>query len=132
MVKYFGGKYESERTITFDNSLNYFSITVILFYMKSKKRYGRARKAIKKTIKEKLTAPDVSLKRDTELFFILIDCISCPFLEVNFKRSLLKHFGISKRKLQDELISLRENWFTKWVDFSFSEELDSKQSDEVY
>lgn len=132
IVKYFGGKYKSERTITFDNKLNYFSITVILFYMRDKTRYDRARKAIKKTIKEKLMSPDVSLKKDTELFLLLLDCISCPYLEVGFKRDLLKYFGISKKRLQDELINLRENWFTKWVDFSFSDELDSKQSDEVY
>ncbi|UYO75023.1 RNA-directed DNA polymerase [Halomonas qinghailakensis] len=132
LVKYFGGVYKSERTIMFDTTLNYFSITVILFYMKDKKRYTRAKKAVKKVIKEKLKEPDVSLKKDTELFLLLIDCTSCPFLEVNFKRELLKHFGISKKKLQDELINLRENWFTKWVDFSFSDELDSKQSDEVY
>lgn len=132
LVKYFGGKYITERTITFDANLNYFSITMLLFYMKNKKRYERARKAIKKTIRNKLTSPGFSLNKDTELFLLLMDCISCPFLEVNFKRQLLRHFGIRTTKLQEELINLKKNWFTKWIDFSFSEELDSKQSDEVY
>ena len=91
-----------------------------------------ARKAIKKTIKEKLKSPEASLKKDSELFFLLIDCISCPYLENGFKQDLLKHFGISKKKLRDEIINLRQNWFTKWVNFSFADELDSKQSDEVY
>ena len=133
LVKYFGGTYNrGKKTVSFDSSLNYFSITVILFYMRDKLRYGRARKAIKKTIKEKLKSPEASLKKDSELFFLLIDCISCPYLENGFKQDLLKHFGISKKKLRDEIINLRQNWFTKWVNFSFADELDSKQSDEVY
>tara|TARA_Y100000310_G_scaffold80911_1_gene77547 strand:- start:3984 stop:6059 length:2076 start_codon:yes stop_codon:yes gene_type:complete len=132
LVKYFGGRYETKRTISFDDSLNYFSITVILFYMKNKKRYDRARKGIKRIIKTKLTAPGISIRKDTEAFLLLMDCISCPYLEDNFKRTLLKHFGLGKRKLQSEIMALRDNWFTKWKGFSFAEELDSKQSDEVY
>ncbi|MEE1673708.1 RNA-directed DNA polymerase [Agarivorans aestuarii] len=132
LVKYFGGVYKGKKTIVFDDALNYFSITVILFYMKDKKRYDRIRRAIKKTIKSKLKAPNLSLTKDTELFLLLIDCISCPFLEMGFKHDLLKHFGISKKKLREDLFILRENWFTKWVGFSFSHELDYKQSDEVY
>jgi hypothetical protein len=132
LVKYFGGKYQTEKTIVFNENLNYFSLTVILFYMKNKKRYFRAKRAIKKLIKSKLTTPNVSIHKDTETFLLFMDCISCPFLEDNFKRTLLNHFGISQRKLQNEVIALRENWFTKWKDFSFAEELDSKQSEEVY
>lgn len=132
LVKYFGGEYKSERTIAFNDSLNFFSITVILFYMKNKKRYSRVRRAIKKVIKSKLTSPSTSIQKDTEAFLLFMDCISCPYLEDNFKRTLLKHFGISRKKLQGEIIALRDNWFTKWKDFSFAEELDSKQSDEVY
>ncbi|WP_345875987.1 antiviral reverse transcriptase Drt3b [Shewanella algae] len=132
LIRYFGGSYSTPRTIQFDHDLNYFSITVILFYIGNKKRYERVRKAVKRQIKAKLLSPNTHKTKDSEAFLLLMDCISCPYLEVGFKKSLLSHYGISNSRLQSEVVALKDNWFTKWKDFSFAEELDSKQSDEVY
>lgn len=132
LVSYFGGKYKSEKTIVFSDDMNYFSITSLLFYMKDKVRYSRARLAIKKTIRKKFESSSQNRSKDSELIHLLLDCISCPYLSEHFRKSLLKIYGVSGSRLQNEMMNITPSWFTKWRDFHFSKELDAKQSDEVY
>lgn len=132
LIKYFGGTISHKNSVTFDSRLNYFSITSLLFYMKDKRRYNDVRKAIVRTVYEKISDVRRPLVKDTENLLILLDCISCPYLNVRYKKLLLKKFGVTDSSLQSEMISLRCNWFTKWKDFQLGEELDSKQSDYVY
>lgn len=131
-MSYFGGKYKSEKTIVFSDDMNYFSITSLLFYMKDKVRYSRARLAIKKTIRKKFESSSQNRSKDSELIHLLLDCISCPYLPEHFRKSLLKIYGVSGSRLQNEMMNITPSWFTKWRDFHFSKELDAKQSDEVY
>ncbi|MEJ1412734.1 MAG: antiviral reverse transcriptase Drt3b [Candidatus Sedimenticola sp. (ex Thyasira tokunagai)] len=132
LVKYFGGTYNSKNTVLFDNNLNYFSITVLLFYIKNKKRYTRVKNALELLILKKMKLNKELLPKNTECLLLALDCISCPYLDESFKKKILRIYGIGQKKLQQEIIENRENWFTKWTNFEFGKELDAKQSEEVY
>ncbi|WP_158294505.1 antiviral reverse transcriptase Drt3b [Halomonas urmiana] len=132
LINYFGGKYRSKNTIFFENKLNYFSITVMLFYIKDKKRYEKTRKALKEIILKKIKMHKSSLGKNTECLLLALDCVSCPYLDEGFKRKILRLYEIRSKVLQEDIISYKENWFTKWRGFEFSKELDAKQSQEVY
>lgn len=113
------------------NELNYFSITVALFYMKSTSRYDTLREVIKKHILWKIkNNKRRNLEKNTELILLLFDIISCPFLNIDYKKEVLSLFGVDR--LQEEIITKRKYWFTKWTDFKLKEELEAKRSKEVY
>lgn len=113
------------------NELNYFSITVALFYMKSASRYNKLREIISKHIMWKLKNHQRQcLEKNTEMTLLLFDVISCPYLSLDYKKEVLSLFGVDC--LQEEIINKRKFWFTKWVDFRLKEELEAKRSREVY
>ncbi len=132
LVSYLGGEFKSKNKVTFSNKLNYFSLTVILFYIKNKKRYTLVKEAVKELILDKLKRNKDSLDKNTECLLLLLDCISCPFLVSDFKKKLLRIYGIRKHNLLDEIVEYENHWFTKWTNFEFGKELDAKQSVEVY
>lgn len=132
LLNYFGGTYKSQKNAYFGRDLNYFSITVLLFYIKDKQRYGRIKTALKNLILLKLKSNKDSLTKNTECLLLTLDCIACPYLDEVFKRKILRLYEIRKKSQQDEIISHKSSWFTKWTDFEFGLELDAKQSDEVY
>lgn len=133
LAKYFGGKKEeADGFYVFDNSLNLFSITVALFYVKDKKRYSLLRDSIEHYILEKMKANRNLLSKDTETTILLFDCLACPYIRVGLKKELLILFGVKKEDDQESLINLRTEWFTTWIDFDFGKELDAKRSFEVY
>lgn len=114
-----------------NNELNYFSITVALFYMKSASRYNNLRELITKHILWKIkNSKRQNLEKNTELLLLLFDVISCPYLTIDYKKEVLSLFGIDS--LQEEIINKRKYWFTKWDDFKLKEELEAKRSMEVY
>jgi len=116
-----------------EDSLNYFTITVLLFYIENKKRYNQLRELIKETILRKFTEIEKGNRvKHTELVLLLFDCISCPFIDESFKRKLLTLHDIKDHDLQSKIIGFRKFWGTKWTEFDFGKELDSKLSREVY
>ncbi|WP_260295515.1 antiviral reverse transcriptase Drt3b [Sedimenticola hydrogenitrophicus] len=132
LVKYFGGNYKSKKTVYFENNLNYFSITVLLFYIKNKKRYERVKSALEALILKKIKLHRESLPKNTECLLLALDCMSCPYLDEAFKKKILRLYGIRKNALQEGIVAHKEYWFTKWTDFEFGKELDAKQSEAVY
>jgi hypothetical protein len=121
-----GGDYTSH------SKLNYFSITVLLFYIKNKKCYDDLRSLIEYKIKEKFDNSKQMIWKDTELTLLLFDSIACPYIKIETKRHLLSVYDINDHALQTKIISKRLYWFTKWHKFDFEKELDSKHSQEVY
>ncbi len=115
-----------------NSKLNYFSITVLLFYIKNKKCYGKMKNIIENTIKEKFDNNKQMIWNNTELTLLLFDCIACPYLKIDTKYHLLNVYGISDDKLKNKIINKKLYWFTKWNKFDFGKELDSKHSREVY
>jgi hypothetical protein len=131
LIEYFGGTVEHS-ILNFDSSLNYFSLSAVIFYIKNKVRYKKIKQAIKKTIVVKITENLNSLTKDTECFLLLMDCLACPFLKNSFKHYLLKMYGINPISERKAIIADNGLWFTKWEDFELGKELDAKQSDNVY
>lgn len=117
-----------------DSELNYFSLVVSLFYMKSKKRYENLRNFILQKSLEKFESADYDFRlKRTELILLLFDLLAYPYTEINqLKRKLLDLYKITDTRIQTQIISARKNWFTTWTDFDFGRELDAKQSQEVY
>jgi Reverse transcriptase (RNA-dependent DNA polymerase) len=115
--------------------LNYFSITVLLFYIRNKKRYNWLRSVIEDEICRKFNRHISFLKKDTELTLLLFDTLACPYLQETTKKTLLAQYGITDTVLQESIIQKiekRKHWFTKWTNFDLANELDAKKSSEVY
>lgn len=119
-------------------SLNYFSITVSLFYMKNKVRFDDLRAHVVDAALKRIRSRSETCHKDAELVLLLFDLISCPYIEESQKKEALEVFGVSDPTLATDIIEFPENgkksqlWFTNWLDFDFSKELDAKRSQEVY
>jgi hypothetical protein len=100
LCSYFNIKIHSNGKIEFTNQLNYFSITVLLFYLKDIELYNNIKEKLKEHIKEKFEKAifDSSWKSDTELILLLMDILSCPYLNNkignNDKKMLLSDLDI--------------------------------------
>ncbi|EIK4809221.1 RNA-directed DNA polymerase [Vibrio parahaemolyticus] len=130
LVKYFNIAFDNDRFI-FDDNLNFFSITSLLFYICDKKRYASVKRDLLIHIDTIYDSRKDSLLNDSEMIHLTLDLISCPYIGMPFKKSLLNRYGIDK-PLVRRMISLNKFWFTKWDNFDFAKELDAKLSKEVY
>lgn len=120
------------------DSLNYFSITVSLFYMRDKVRYNELREHVVDTAIKRIRDRSETCHKDSELVLLLFDLISCPYVPSDKKEEALKIFGVSDPALAADMIgysddaSKPQRWFTNWLEFDFAKELDAKRSQEVY
>ena len=124
---------DKDNKLYFKGTLNYFTIVVLLFYMKNKKRYTDIRIFLLDHVKQRYN--DVgqnNISKCSELVFLLFDLLTCPYIDTNYKKELLSLHNVSDPALQDTIINYREFWFTKWSNFDFGKELDAKHSQEVY
>ena len=119
-------------------SLNYFSITVSLFYMKNKVRYNSLRNRIINTALDRIRKRSETCHKDAELIFLLFDLISCPYVTNDKKCEALKIFDVKDTTDANDIIAYSDGgrgpqqWFTNWFDFNFGKELDAKRSQKVY
>jgi len=124
------------------STLNYFSIIVLFFYIKDADRYKFLRYELMKhvTILFQTEGRD-NIRKKAELVFLLMDMLTCPYIDdktktnkddkYRYKKKLLSLSGVDSA----HHIGIIENenfWFTKWTDFNFGSELESKRSQEVY
>ena len=114
--------------------LNYFTLTVSLFYMKDKKRFNTLRDFIIDKLMERFESVDYDYRLNkAELILLLFDTLTYPFVDITKKkRKLLTLYNITDPNLQDQIINARQQWFTDWKSFDFGKELDAKHSQEVY
>jgi hypothetical protein len=114
-------------------SLNYFTITTILYYIADHPKYL--------TLKNRLVSSVINTfkneKRDnlninTEYVLLLLDLISCPYIDIKYKKQLLIYFSVTDTNEQMAIINDRKNWFIKWKDFNLANEMEMKKSQEVY
>lgn len=103
LCSYFNIKIHSTGRIEFINQLNYFSITVLLFYLKDIEIYNNIKDELKKHIIEKFEKAtfDSNWKSDTELILLLLDLMSCPYINEkvsNHIKEKIKKAKISKSK----------------------------------
>ena len=136
-----GKEYRLEETLlleyffqsTNNKTLNYFSITTLLFYIKNIVRYSNVKIKIKEEIKKKLESSNKdNLYKNTELLMLLMDSLTCPYLEETFKYELLCLFNMNDVAVQTKIIYFKKYWFIKWNNFNFVNEIESKKSQEVY
>lgn len=117
------------------SELNYFTLTALLFYMKDIKRYDKFRDELVVngiTAKFECANKD-NLKKDTELVLLLMDLMTCPYIDIQFKKDLLsKYYGISNDVDQNNIIKFNKYWFIKWTNFNLVEEIEMKKGQEVY
>lgn len=119
--------------LSFNGEMNYFSIMVLLFYMKKKTRYNYLREFLLEHIKFRFMSElPKNLGKNTELVLLLFDILTCPYVGDDFKKEILVINGVVDDPMQENVIKYRKHWFTKWNDFNFGKELDAKHSQEVY
>ena len=120
------------------NKLNYFSITVSLFYMKNKVRYNELRNSIIDDALNRMRRKSKTCRKEAELIFLLFDLISCPYVPNDKKHEALKIFDVNDAAISANIIAFTSGgnrpqlWFTNWYEFDFGKELDAKRSGEVY
>ena len=131
LMKYFNIKKDKDNVYIFDDNLNYFSITSLLFYISNKKRYDSIKKDLLKYIINLYHTRKDSILSEAEMLHLTLDLISCPYIDLSFKKDLLSYYSIEKSHAK-QIISLNQYWFTKWDNFDFTKELDAKLSNEVY
>ncbi|EFC1755820.1 TPA: RNA-directed DNA polymerase [Escherichia coli] len=130
LMKYFNISFDGG-VYSFDDNLNYFSITSLMFYMSDKKRYDGVRAHLLLHIDNIYSMKVDTLLNESELVHLTLDLIACPYISVSFKKALLSRYGIDESYVK-RIVSLNEYWFTKWNDFDFAKELDAKLSNAVY
>lgn len=114
------------------SSLSYFSITVLLSYIKNKVRYHNIRMFIESQAIAKLEHMKAHCPNDTEALMLFLDLIVCPYVAPATKAAAGAVFGLNATELL-EVQSVNDHWFTAWGDrFDLAKELDAKRSREVY
>tara|TARA_R110002126_G_scaffold238572_1_gene381971 strand:- start:74 stop:826 length:753 start_codon:yes stop_codon:yes gene_type:complete len=119
------------------NSINYFVITVLLFYFKNIKEYTVLKETLKKAIISKIEAIEEDKRtKHSELVLLFFDLISCPYLNedtYSFKRRILDLFNIKTDKQEFiKFVMKQRYWFTKWDNFNLVKEMNAKSSLEPY
>lgn len=143
LCKYFNiGRDDTDEKKFEISSLNYFSITVLFFYIKDADRYKYLRYELIKYVTTifKTEGRD-NIRKKAELVFLLMDMLTCPYLDdqtktnkddkYRYKKKLLSLSGVDSAN-HIGIIEKEKFWFTKWTDFKFGWELESKRSQEVY
>lgn len=103
LCSYFNIKINKDESVSLDNELNYFSITVLLFIIKDIHTYSPILEELKKMILQKFKfGKTYGWKDNTELVLLLMDSLSCPFL--NIKLNL-----IEENLLKEAVIQIHDN-----------------------
>ncbi len=137
LAKYFGVEITDDDNISVTFDLNYFSITVLLFYMKNKVRYSHLREWIEDHVVQKFKSKSDTYVKDTELTMLFFDFLSCPYVTRASKLLVIEMYHqIPSEGREDclDYFSQEGNrlWFTTWENFDVGKELDAKRSQEVY
>jgi hypothetical protein len=114
------------------NDFNYFTIIVLLFYIKNNKRYKNLKEILKKIISIKMSKGKKWNLKSTENTLLFFDIIVCPYIDRAFKYDIFKLNEINDKDLCDEIMNYQKLWFTKWDNFNALEQIFKKKSKEVY
>jgi len=117
-------------------NLNYFSIVTLLYYIKKINRYNHIKMKLLECIENKFTNCNQDhLRKNTELTLLLMDLMTCPYINPSDKNRFLFLNGITDSAIQNKIITFSDKqkyWFIKWQDFNLAEEIEMKKSQEVY
>ena len=126
-----------------NSNLNYFTILSLLNYIKRDYKFNNIRNHLRKIITKKF---DNFVPNDTESVFLLIDVLTCPYIEssddklIEFRRKILNKIEFWNRntpntdKYKDlkELSEYSSNWFYSWKNNDLGKELNTKRGHSVY
>jgi hypothetical protein len=134
IIKYFKIS-DDKGTCSFKYPVNYFAITVLLYYIKNIKEYESIKQAIQKRVIDLINTEKNTEKRKTrtEHILLLFDLIVCPYLDAPFKRQMLGLFNINDVKNQNSILQFKncqKYWFTKWDNLNFAKEIEAKIANE--
>lgn len=102
---YFNITENTDNSLMFNNELNYFSITVLLFYIKDISTYKSILEELKKVILEKFKAGKLyGWKDNSELVLLLMDSLTCPFLNNQINPAEEKTLKADASKIIENLI----------------------------
>lgn len=146
LIKFLNASQEKgvDKIIINDNTLNYFSIVVLFYYIGYSEKFPLIKDALidytKKYIKD---YPNEKRGKSSEIAHLMLDLFACPFLGLRIKAKILYLYRNGKN-LADYNSALAETrklikfhkkhkyWFTKWERFNLAKELENKKSQEVY
>ena len=138
LASYVGIHRDENNNYISDYDLNYFSVTVILFYMQEKVRYNELRAFVERKILQMFESRKGNFRADAELTLLFFDTISCPYISDKLKKDILDLYAVTDANDKNSILDFRDAsgakqiWFTTWKNFNFEKELDAKQSQEVY
>lgn len=106
LCSYFNIKIHSDNTFEINHSLNYFSITVLLFYIKNVHEYNPIKLILKQYILDKFCNAiiDKKWKNDTELILLLMDILSCPYLNNTIERIEKENLFLEIEELEKAIL----------------------------
>lgn len=127
-------------TYEFPYIFSYWTIAVLLFYMRNLVRYNDIKIALKNHILDKYELEKNNIGIKTEMILMTLDLLSCPYLDESdqrFKIKLLNYHGFSRIQNVEKIniinyIKAKKQWFIKWENFNFEQEFNTKKSQEVY
>ncbi|NKI28483.1 RNA-directed DNA polymerase [Arenibacter sp. 6A1] len=133
-----------DKIIINDNTLNYFSIVVLFYYIGYSEKFPLIKDAlIVYTYDYIKDYPSEKRGKSSEIAHLMLDLFACPFLGLRIKAKILylyrdgKNLADYKSALVEtrKLIQFHKKhkyWFTKWERFNLAKELENKKSQEVY
>ena len=99
-----------DKKITINTELNYFSITVLLFYIKDIQIYKGIKDELKKYILKRFDeSKSFDWRANTELVLLLMDVLTCPYLNE-------KVYPSDKKQLLDYMYNFKNKFLTPTLD----------------
>ena len=115
---------------------NMLLISVLLHYYADNKEYVESLNFLKEVILAKIKDIDKQqISISTELTLLKMDILTCPHLDEDYKKEVLKLFNITGNQKQTMIINYamkQKSWFIKWKGFNLNYEVNAKISQEVY
>ncbi len=101
--------------ILLGKNMSYFSLIMVLAYIKNDKVYENIQEQVLEKIRNKFEIEADWVER-TELFMLFFDVIACPYIDATYKKSLLTTCDV--RTNQEYIISEIEkrSWFFGWYE----------------
>ncbi|MCD8403892.1 antiviral reverse transcriptase Drt3b [Tenacibaculum finnmarkense] len=113
LCAYFNISINKDDSVSFNTELNYFSITVLLFYIKNIKTYNSILSELKNIILNKYTkAKTYGWKDNTELVLLLMDILTCPYLN----NEVRQHFKTKVKEARERKSKSLNNYIKELKD----------------
>ncbi len=144
LIKFLNASGKTGKVIVNNNTLNYFSIVVLLYYIGHSKKFPLVKNAlIEYTSNYIKDYPNEKIGKSSEMAHLILDLLTCPYLDLKIKTKMLilyrgeQKFSQIKKTINDsnklnDFHKKHKYWFTKWERFNLAKELENKKSQEVY